>query len=56
MTDPEYAPYYSALVVAGIPVISDTVSSIQHNKFAVIDGMITWSGSTNWTDTGFTTI
>ena len=54
MTDPEYSPYYNALIIAGIPVISDTVSSIQHNKFAVIDEAITWYGSTNWTDTGFT--
>jgi len=52
--DPEYGLYYEALITAGIPVISDTFSSIQHNKFAVIDGAITWSGSTNWTDTGFT--
>ena len=54
MDDAEYGIYYDSLITAGIPVISDTFSSIQHNKFAVIDGATTWSGSTNWTDTGFT--
>lgn len=54
LADPEYAPFYNALMVAGIPVVVDTFSSLEHNKFAVIDGQVAWSGSTNWTDTGFT--
>ena len=52
--DPEYAPFYSALIAAGIPLVTDPFSAIQHNKFAIIDDHITWTGSTNWTDTGFT--
>ena len=50
-----YQPYYQMLNNAGIPIVTDTsLSSIQHNKFLVIDGQIVWTGSTNWTDTGFT--
>jgi len=52
--DPEYAPFYNALIAAGIPLVTDPFSAIEHNKFAVIDDHITWTGSTNWTDTGFT--
>lgn len=54
LADPGYAPFYNALLTAGIPVVVDPFSAIAHNKFAVIDGQITWTGSTNWTDTGFT--
>lgn len=54
IADPRYGPYYQALVDAGIPVVPDILSYLQHNKFAVIDDQITWTGSTNWTDTGFT--
>ena len=50
----DYAASYGALTTAGIPVISDTLSSIQHNKFLVVDGAVVWTGSTNLTDTGFT--
>lgn len=50
----EYSSSYQALVNAGVTVITDTSSYIQHNKFAVIDGTIVWTGSTNFTDTGFT--
>ena len=54
LVDPEYAPFYNALITAGIPLVTDPFSAIEHNKFAVIDDQITWTGSTNWTDTGFT--
>lgn len=54
IADPRYAPYYQALVDAGIAIVPDILSYLQHNKFAVIDDQITWTGSTNWTDTGFT--
>ena len=49
-----YATHFAALGSAGIPVVNDGRSSIMHNKFAVFDGAIVWSGSTNWTDNGFT--
>ena len=52
--EPEYAASYQALQNAGITVITDTSSSLQHNKFVVIDDQIVWTGSTNFTDTGLT--
>jgi phosphatidylserine/phosphatidylglycerophosphate/cardiolipin synthase-like enzyme len=51
----EYSSSYQALSNAEIMVVIDTsLSQIQHNKFLVIDGAIVWTGSTNFTDTGFT--
>lgn len=50
----DYAAAYQALIDAGISLITDSGSAIEHNKFFVIDGMIVWTGSTNLTDTGFT--
>jgi phosphatidylserine/phosphatidylglycerophosphate/cardiolipin synthase-like enzyme len=52
--DPGYAPYYTSLLTTGISVITDTKSSLMHNKFAVFDGQVTWTGSANFTNTGFT--
>ena len=50
-----YSPTYNALISAGIPVVLDPyVSYLQHNKFAIFDGHTVWTGSTNWTDNGFT--
>ena len=49
-----YKPHFQALETAGIPLVLDNRSSLMHNKFFVIDGLIVWSGSTNMTDTGFT--
>jgi phosphatidylserine/phosphatidylglycerophosphate/cardiolipin synthase-like enzyme len=50
----DYPSGYQALRDAGITVITDTSSSLQHNKFVVIDDQIVWTGSTNFTDTGLT--
>jgi phosphatidylserine/phosphatidylglycerophosphate/cardiolipin synthase-like enzyme len=50
----DYNTHYAALQAAGIPIILDNRSSLMHNKFFVIDGLIVWTGSTNITDTGFT--
>ena len=52
--EPEYAGSYQALRNAGITVITDTSSYLQHNKFVVIDEQLVWTGSTNFTDTGLT--
>ena len=51
----DYAGAYQELVANGITVVTDTsTSKIQHNKFVVIDGGVTWTGSANFTDTGLT--
>jgi phosphatidylserine/phosphatidylglycerophosphate/cardiolipin synthase-like enzyme len=52
--DPIDGPFYSSLMSAGIPVISDTLSSLQHNKFAIFDSTVTWTGSANWSDNDLT--
>lgn len=39
-----------AIIEAGIPVADDNRSSLMHNKFAVIDDSIVYTGSTNATD------
>jgi phosphatidylserine/phosphatidylglycerophosphate/cardiolipin synthase-like enzyme len=38
------------LSAAGIPVVDDQRSAIMHDKFAVIDGVIVWTGSMNFTE------
>ncbi len=40
------------LVAAGIPVVQDNRRGLMHNKFAVIDDSILWTGSYNLTDNG----
>ncbi len=37
---------------AGISVVEDKRSALMHNKFVVIDGRITWTGSLNYTTNG----
>jgi hypothetical protein len=49
-----YSTSYQALTDAGITIVTDSSGDIEHNKFAIIDGQIVWTGSTNLTDTGFT--
>ncbi len=51
----EYSAAYQQLVNAGITLVTDSPSGdIQHNKFLVVDEQVVWTGSTNFTDTGFT--
>ena len=40
------------LIDAGIPVVKDGRSAIMHDKFVIIDEVITWTGSWNLTDNG----
>ena len=51
-----YQPLYQSLAAAGIPVLYDMrgASSLEHNKFAVIDGTTVWTGSLNWSNTAAT--
>ena len=42
----------SRLIMAGVPVVSDTGRGFMHNKFAVIDDGIIWTGSYNLTKNG----
>lgn len=39
-----------SIIDAGIPVVEDGKSALMHNKFAVIDDSIVYTGSTNATD------
>jgi phosphatidylserine/phosphatidylglycerophosphate/cardiolipin synthase-like enzyme len=50
----DYHDGYQSLIDAGLTVVTDSHSAIQHNKFVIIDGEIVWTGSTNLTDTGLT--
>ena len=48
-------PSYVALAAAGIPVVDDADDGrIMHNKYAIIDGQIVWTGSTNWSENDLT--
>jgi len=40
------------LIDAGIPVLGDRREGLMHNKFAVIDNSVVWTGSMNFTDSG----
>lgn len=49
----DYAPFYQSLITASIPLQTDSSSALMHNKFAVFDGSVTWTGSVNFSDNGF---
>ena len=53
---PTYQPFYQSLSAAGIPVLYDMrgAGSLEHNKFAVVDGTTVWTGSLNWSNTAAT--
>jgi phosphatidylserine/phosphatidylglycerophosphate/cardiolipin synthase-like enzyme len=38
-----------SLIQAGVPVVPDNRQPIMHDKFAVIDGAVVWTGSMNYT-------
>lgn len=41
---------YQKLKDAGIPIIVEKVSGLMHHKYLVVDGLITVTGSYNWTE------
>jgi phosphatidylserine/phosphatidylglycerophosphate/cardiolipin synthase-like enzyme len=45
-------PGISHLIKAGIPVVTDNKRGFMHNKFAIIDKKILWTGSYNLTSNG----
>jgi phosphatidylserine/phosphatidylglycerophosphate/cardiolipin synthase-like enzyme len=49
-----YSASYQALINAGIQVVTDATTEIQHNTFFVVDGSVVWTGSVDLTDTGLT--
>jgi phosphatidylserine/phosphatidylglycerophosphate/cardiolipin synthase-like enzyme len=51
--DPSYAPYYQSLVSDSIPLTLDSTTALMHNKFAVFDNSVTWTGSANLSDNAF---
>ncbi len=51
--NPSYAPFYQSMTGAGITVVNDTSSSLMHNKFAVFDDAVTWTGSANFSNNAF---
>jgi len=48
-----YAPFYQSLISDSIPLTLDSNSALMHNKFAVFDKSVTWSGSANFSDNAF---
>jgi phosphatidylserine/phosphatidylglycerophosphate/cardiolipin synthase-like enzyme len=45
----EFADAVAKIEKAGIPIVRDTRSALMHNKFALIDNHILWTGSMNFT-------
>lgn len=42
-------PFYGALAAAGIPIVDDADDTrIMHDKYAIVDRQLVWTGSTNW--------
>lgn len=43
--------FYAALRAAGIPIVDDQDDGrLMHDKYAIIDGQVVWTGSTNWSE------
>ena len=51
--DPSYAPFYQSLTAASITLTLDSTTALMHNKFAVFDNSVTWTGSANFSDNAF---
>lgn len=45
--DARFSPAVRRLLSAGIPVVFDDSEGLMHNKFAIVDGEVVWTGSYN---------
>nr|BCX01241.1 MAG: phospholipase [Bacteroidota bacterium] len=50
LSDPRMARAVQALQQAGIPIRWDEREAFMHNKFAILDGRVLWTGSWNMTE------
>lgn len=52
VTDSDYYgnQWMQRLVEAGIEIVEDRRSALMHNKFAIVDDTLVWTGSYNLTD------
>lgn len=48
----DFTDAIAALESAGVHVVKDHRSALMHNKFAVLDGRLLWTGSMNYTPNG----
>jgi phosphatidylserine/phosphatidylglycerophosphate/cardiolipin synthase-like enzyme len=50
--DNSRGPVMEALRKAGVPIVTDSGPGLMHNKFAIVDGEVVWTGSYNATPNG----